>query len=102
MSTDPDGTVPTADQAWQLSPTVALRPEPFGALAYDFATRQLSFLKTTTLLDVVRRLDAAPCIADALSDAGVPTAQRTDYLSALAHLARGGLIRPRPTGRSPR
>ena len=43
-----------------LSGSVALRPEPFGALAYDFHTRRLSFLKSPQLVDVVRRLaDAA-------------------------------------------
>jgi putative mycofactocin binding protein MftB len=31
---------------WALDPQVALRPEPFGALAYNFTTRRLSFLKT--------------------------------------------------------
>ena len=29
---------------------VALRPEPFGALAYHFGTRRLSFLKSRKLL----------------------------------------------------
>ena len=33
--------------AWQrAAAVVALRPEPFGALAYDFTSRRLSFLKT--------------------------------------------------------
>ena len=36
--------------------SVALRPEPFGAMAYDFHTRRLTFLKTPQLVDVVRRL----------------------------------------------
>ena len=44
------------DRAWQLSPRVSVRPEPFGALLYHFGTRRLSFLKDRTLLDVVRLL----------------------------------------------
>ena len=75
------------DEAWALSPSVALRPEPFGALAYDFSTRQLSFLKTPTLVDVVRRLASAPDVASALAGAGVPPAQRAAYLGALGTLA---------------
>ena len=42
--------------AYQLSPRVGLRPEPFGALAYHFDTRRLVFLKSTDLVDVVRSL----------------------------------------------
>ena len=37
---------PMLAEAWRLDGSVALRPEPFGALAYHFGTRKLSFLKT--------------------------------------------------------
>ena len=88
MSTSPV----TLDGAWRLSGSVALRPEPFGALAYDFHTRRLSFLKTPTLVDVVRRLGGSPTVDDALDGADVAVEERPAYLSALAGLARGGLI----------
>ena len=42
--------------AWELDPRVAVRPEPFGALLYHFGTRKLSFLKDTTVVEVVRCL----------------------------------------------
>jgi mycofactocin biosynthesis protein MftB len=71
---------------------VALRPEPFGALAYDFNSRRLSFLKTPTLVDVVRRLGASASVREALTDARVADDERPTYLAALAGLARGGLI----------
>ena len=35
------------DQPWQRARSVALRPEPFGALVYHFGNRKLSFLKST-------------------------------------------------------
>ncbi|MEN8672983.1 mycofactocin biosynthesis chaperone MftB, partial [Nocardioides sp.] len=41
-------------QPWSLSPSVALRPEPFGALAYHFGNRRLTFLKRPELVAVVR------------------------------------------------
>ena len=41
------------DEAWRLSPSVALRPEPFGALAYHFGNRKLTFLKRPELVRVV-------------------------------------------------
>ncbi len=44
------------ERGWALDPQVALRPEPFGALAYHFGTRRLSFLKSRTLLAVVEGL----------------------------------------------
>ena len=47
-------------EPWRLDGSVALRPEPFGALAYHFGTRKLSFLKTPELVDVVRRLEQQP------------------------------------------
>ncbi len=96
MSTTPGSPV-TLDGAWRLSGSVALRPEPFGALAYDFHSRRLSFLKTPALVDVVRRLGASPTVADALAGARVAEAERPSYLTALAGLARGGLIEEQPS-----
>jgi mycofactocin biosynthesis protein MftB len=81
--------------AWELSPSVSLRPEPFGALAYDFVTRKLSFLKSPMLVDVVRRLGDAADVEDALFGAGVPAAERDRYVAALGTLATSGIIRER-------
>jgi putative mycofactocin binding protein MftB len=80
---------------WALDPQVALRPEPFGALAYNFGTRRLSFLKTRTLLDVVRGLDAHPSAREACVAAGVGDGELPRYAQALASLADGGMIRLR-------
>jgi mycofactocin biosynthesis protein MftB len=84
-----------AERPWELSPSVALRPEPFGALAYDFDTRQLSFLKTPRLVQVVRLLGELPDAATALRRAGVDGASAPAYLAALEGLARTGIIRER-------
>jgi putative mycofactocin binding protein MftB len=75
---------------------VALRPEPFGALAYHFGTRRLCFLKTPRLVAVVRSLAGHPDVHTALDAAGVPAAERAAHLGALASLAAGGVIEPRP------
>jgi putative mycofactocin binding protein MftB len=80
---------------YRRSPQVALRPERFGALAYNFSTRRLSFLKTPTLVDVVTTLADHPDVHDTLDAAEVPTAQRDAYLAALAGLAEAGTIEPR-------
>ncbi|MGH3861565.1 mycofactocin biosynthesis chaperone MftB [Actinokineospora sp.] len=79
----------------RLSPSVSLRPEPFGALVYDFTTRRLSFLKTPTLVRVVRELEQHPDVHGALAAAGVPAAEVARYLDALAGMLTAGTIQPR-------
>jgi putative mycofactocin binding protein MftB len=83
---------------WRLNPQVALRPERFGALAYDFGTRRLSFLKSRRLLDVVRGLEAAPDPDAACHAAGVADAEMPSYRRALATLAETGMIVPAGCG----
>jgi putative mycofactocin binding protein MftB len=83
------------DRAWELHPSVAVRPERFGALLYHFGTRRLSFLKTPILLDAVKRLDESVSARAALSDAGVSAAETSTYERALAGLAATDMIRER-------
>jgi putative mycofactocin binding protein MftB len=84
-----------ATSSWRLSDSVSLRPEPFGALAYDFHTRRLSFLKTPELVEVVRGLGESRDVASALTAAGVADGDHPAYLIALARLAASGLIEER-------
>jgi putative mycofactocin binding protein MftB len=83
------------DEAWCLSPSVALRPEPFGALAYHFGNRRLTFLTRPELVAVVRGLADSPDVRGALRAAGVPEEQWTAYADALRGLAATDMIRPR-------
>ena len=83
------------DEAWRLSPSVALRPEPFGALAYHFGNRRLTFLKRPELVAVVRGLADQPDVRTALLAAGVPDEQHPTYAAALRGLAAADMIRPR-------
>lgn len=76
-----------AGEAWQLHPSVGLRPEPFGALAYHFGTRKLTFLKDPTLTSVVRTLGNHVDVAAALDAAGVPVERHGTYRAALERLA---------------
>lgn len=85
-------------EPWTLSPSVALRPEPFGALAYHFGNRKLTFLKRPELVAVVRGLAAATDVRTALETAGVPASQHAAYAAALRGLAATDMIRPRPAG----
>jgi mycofactocin biosynthesis protein MftB len=83
------------DESWILSPSVALRPEPFGALAYHFGNRRLTFLKRPQLVEVVRALGSVGSVRAAFTMAGVPEAQFPAYLAALNGLAAADMIRPR-------
>jgi putative mycofactocin binding protein MftB len=83
------------DEAWTLSPAVALRPEPFGALAYHFGNRKLTFLKRPELVEVVVALGEHPDVRSALVAAGIPEFQHPAYAEALAGLAAADMIRPR-------
>jgi len=83
------------ERPWQRSRSVALRPEPFGALVYSFSTRKLSFLKSKQLVEVVQALAEHPSAAATLTACGVSDAQRPTYLKALADLARSAMIEER-------
>jgi putative mycofactocin binding protein MftB len=80
------------ERPWRLADQVALRPEPFGALAYHFGTRRLSFLKTAKLLAVVRALGEHPTGRAACAAAGVSDAELSAYERALDALVRSGMV----------
>jgi len=83
------------DEAWTLSRSVALRPEPFGALAYHFGNRKLTFLKRPELVHLVKGLADHQDVRSALTAAGIPEAHHPAYVEALRGLAATDMIRPR-------
>ncbi len=93
----PDPAAPPFDPElpWQRSRSVAMRPEPFGALVYHFGTRKLSFLKSKPLVTVVESLADHPSASAALTACGVPETARATYVRALADLARSEMIERR-------
>jgi putative mycofactocin binding protein MftB len=83
------------DRPWQVGRGVALRPERFGALAYSFDTRRLSFLKSRRLFDVVRSLAEHPSGRAACAAAGVDAGELGPVATALSTLAATGMIEER-------
>ncbi|HMC40322.1 MAG TPA: mycofactocin biosynthesis chaperone MftB [Acidimicrobiales bacterium] len=77
---------------YRLDSNVALRPEPFGALAYHYGSRRLTFLRSPLLVDVVRGLGDYDSI-DAALEERVPSPERDRYRRALARLASSEFIR---------
>jgi mycofactocin radical SAM maturase len=82
------------DRPWRLDDRAAIRPEPFGAMLYHFGTRNLSFLKSPTLLRVLRNLAGQPTARAACAAAGVSESELPTYGRALATLASSKMIIP--------
>ena len=75
-----------------LSPQVALRPEPFGALAYHYGNRRLSFLRSPELVALVRSLAEHPDADEALAASGIAAARWPSFRSALASLVASEVL----------
>ncbi len=90
------------DRPWRLDDRAAVRPEPFGAMLYHFGTRNLSFLKSTTLLTVLRSLADHPTARAACAASGVTEVQQATYTRALTTLASSQMIVPRDSATEPR
>jgi mycofactocin biosynthesis protein MftB len=82
-------------RGYEIDPLVAMRPEPFGALAYHYGNRRLVFIRAP-LVPVVEALAEAPSLDDAFERAGVPRARWDGHLHALGSLERAGIVRRRP------
>jgi len=80
---------------YELHPHVALRPEPFGALAYHYGNRRLTFVRDAALLELLGELGGHPSVDDALEAAGVAPERRPAFVRALGSLARSEVIRAR-------
>ncbi len=78
-------------RAWRLSARVSLREETFGALAYHHDSRRLVFLKSPTLVSLVRSLGDYDSAAAAI-DEQVTESQRPRYERALSDLAQAGVL----------
>jgi putative mycofactocin binding protein MftB len=100
MDTARDTTLSAGDAAFDptlpyaLHPQVAIRPEPFGGLAYNYDNRRLTLITAQPLVDVVHALADHPTARDAVA-ACVPDPDRARYEKALSTLHDSGVIRVR-------
>jgi putative mycofactocin binding protein MftB len=74
------------DRRLALHPRVALRPEPFGALAYHYDNRRLVFLKHPDAVRLVHTLGDHGTVADALTACGVAEDRWPAFEAALRSL----------------
>jgi putative mycofactocin binding protein MftB len=83
------------DATLELHPHVALRPEPFGALAYHYDSRRLVFLRSPDVVAVVEALGTAPSVEDALRRCDIAERRWPSFLTALDNLASSEVVRAR-------
>jgi putative mycofactocin binding protein MftB len=79
----------------ELHPQVALRPEPFGALAYHYGNRRLVFLKHPDMAAVSRVLSDHPSLQDALRACQVDEHRWPSFATAFASLLTSEIVRER-------
>ena len=83
------------DRHLTLNPQVALRPEPFGALAYHYGNRKLVFLKHPDVVRVVESLDDHPTLADTLRACDIHESRWPAFERALASLTESEMLNER-------
>ncbi|HYN32041.1 MAG TPA: mycofactocin biosynthesis chaperone MftB [Ilumatobacteraceae bacterium] len=83
---------PMLERRLALDPQVALRPEPFGALAYHYGNRKLIFLKHPDIVRVVQALGDHDTLADTLRACEIDPTRWTSFESALSALTRSEML----------
>lgn len=83
------------DQALELHPQVALRPEPFGALAYHYGNRRLVFLKHPDMVEVARHLADHPTLSATLEACEVAPSRWPSFATAFESLKSSEIVRER-------
>jgi len=73
---------------------VALRPEPFGALAYHYGNRKLNFLRSPELVRLVDDLEHFDSARAAFDNLDLDDGKWPVYGQALDALARSDFIEP--------
>jgi len=77
---------------YRLDPRVALRPEPFGALAYHYGNRRLTLLRAPELVSLVRDIDRFPSARAAYDGIGIDDRRWDSFAKALTSLERSGFL----------
>ena len=83
------------DSVLELHPQVAVRPEPFGALAYHYGNRRLIFLKHPDVVRVVQQLAEHTDLAATLDACGIVPERFDAFVNALDSLQKSEIVRER-------
>jgi putative mycofactocin binding protein MftB len=83
----------TLESACSLHPQVAIRPEPFGALAYHYGNRRLVFLRHPDVVRVIESLSSHGSLREALEANGIDQARWPSFVKAIDSLTGSEIIR---------
>lgn len=83
------------DRPLELHPQVAVRPEPFGALAYHYGNRRLVFLKHPDVVTVARSLADHPSLAATLEACSIDRRRWPSFEAAFRSLLQSEVVRER-------
>ncbi|MFM8267430.1 MAG: mycofactocin biosynthesis chaperone MftB [Ilumatobacteraceae bacterium] len=95
MSTEAIDIDRAVDRALEVHPHVAIRDEPFGALAYHYDNRRLVFLRHPDVVRVIRALGEHPTLADTLVACDIDRSRWQSFITAVASLERAEVVRAR-------
>lgn len=82
----------TVDSACVLDTQVAIRPEPFGALAYHYGNRKLVFLRHPDVVAVVKSLGVRSTLRDALVANSVDESRWPSFVKAIESLTKSEIV----------
>ena len=84
-----------AGRALEPHPRVALRPEPFGALAYHYDSRRLVFLKHRDVVRVVESLSSHATLGACLDACRIEPQRRPGFQRAIESMIESEIVRDR-------
>ena len=82
------------DRRLAVHPQVAVRPEPFGALAYHYGNRRLNFLRARELVTLVESLGEHESVRAAFDAVDIEPRRWPSFEKALASLAASEFLIP--------
>lgn len=85
----------TLGSTLEVDPRVALRPEPFGALAYHYGNRRLIFLKHPDVVTVIKALADHPDVRSTLTSCHIDADRWPTFVAALSSLFASEIVRER-------
>lgn len=89
------GGITVLDTALELNPQVALRPEPFGALAYNYGNRRLVFLKHLDMVKVATSLACHESLRATLEACDIAPNRWNSFVTAFESLKSSEVVRER-------
>ena len=80
------------DRRLAVHPQVAVRPEPFGALAYHYGNRKLVFLKHRDMVRVLDELDGKATLAEILEECALDESRWSGFDAAMTRLIESEML----------